>query len=265
MEDHKHKDKQIRNKALRKATIINLLEEHTKLRVTDLSDAINVSVVTIRSDLEELESEGLLKRVHGGAVINRNSKYSDDFEDRKRFKADEKKKIANAVVNLINDGDSLIINVGSTCAYICNELKKKKNLIVVTNALHIMNSLCDDNNNTLFFLGGHFDREMQITIGDDVCEQLMRYKVDKLIMGMDGVDIEAGATSYNHVEDAIMRQMIAQANERILVADDSKIGKVTFARIADLSDFNTLVTNYSPANEAILKEIEAIGIKVIVV
>ena len=265
MKDNKPKTKQIRNKALRKATIINLLQEYTKLRVTDLSEEINVSVVTIRSDLEELESEGLLKRVHGAAVINRNSRYSDEFENRKNLKSKEKQKIANAVAGLINDGDSLIINVGSTCAYICNELKQKKNLIVVTNALHIMNSLCDDNNNTLFFLGGHFDREMQITIGDDVCEQLMRYKVDKLIMGMDGVDIAAGATSYNHVEDAIMRQMISQASERILVADDSKIGKVTFARIAELTDFNTLVTNYSKQNEKILKEIADAGLKVIVV
>jgi len=265
MKSKKSKQKQIRNKPLRKATIMNLLEEHTSLRVTELSDEINVSLVTIRHDLEELESEGLLKRTHGGAVINRNSKYTNDFEDRLKLKSEEKRKIAQATADLIHDGDSLIISVGSTCAYICSELKNKKNLIVITNALHVMNSLSDDNNNTLFFLGGHFDREMQITIGDDVCEQLAKYKVDKLIIGMDGVDLAAGATSYNHVEDAIMRQMIAQASERILVADDSKIGKATFARITDLTDFNVLITNYSAKNEQKLKEIEDAGIKVIVV
>lgn len=265
MDNHLNIEKKTRNKSLRRATILNLLEENTKMSVADLSNSTNVSVVTIRCDLEELEKEGLLKRTHGGAVINRNSRFTNDLEDRKRFKASEKEKIAQAAAELINNGDSLIINVGSTCAYICNELKKKKDLIVVTNALHIMNSLSDDNNNTLFFLGGHFDREMQITIGDDVNDQLVKYKVDKLIMGMDGVDLTAGATSYNHVEDAIMRQMIAQANYKILVADDSKIGKITFAHIAELSDFDVLVTNYSEQNEELIEEIRATGMKVIVV
>ena len=99
----------------------------------------------------------------------------------------------------------------------------------------------------------------------DVNDQLVKYKVDKLIMGMDGVDLTAGATSYNHVEDAIMRQMIAQANYKILVADDSKIGKITFAHIAELSDFDVLVTNYSEQNEELIEEIRATGMQVIVV
>ena len=124
MDNHLNIEKKTRNKSLRRATILNLLEENTKMSVVDLSVSTNVSVVTIRSDLEELEKEGLLKRTHGGAVINRNSRFTNDLEDRKRFKASEKEKIAQAAAELINNGDSLIINVGSTCAYICNELEQ---------------------------------------------------------------------------------------------------------------------------------------------
>ena len=155
--------------------------------------------------------------------------------------------------------------MGSTCAYICDELKQKRSLIVITNALHILNALAVNPNITTFFLGGRFDPEMQITVGDDVSEQLSKYKVNKLIMGMDGVDIAGGVTSYNHVEDAIMRQMIAQADQKILVVDDSKIGKVTFAHIAELNDFDILVTNATEEKAPILEEMRQIGLRVIAV
>jgi len=254
-----------KNQTVRRNAIMDMLEQDSKLRVTDLSEALNVSVVTVRKDLSELESEGLLRRVHGGAVINRKSQYSENFAERKSLKGEEKKLIAKAAAELVNDGESLIINVGSTCAYICEELKKKNNLIVITNALHILNELAPCSQITTFFLGGRFDTGMQITVGDDVSDQLSKYKADKLIMGMDGIDVEAGLTSYNHVEDAIMRQMIAQAKEKILVVDDSKIGKVTFAHIADLNDFDTLVTNYEESKAGELEKIRGTGLRVVAV
>ena len=254
-----------KNQTVRRNAIMDLLEKDSRLPVTDLSDALNVSVVTVRKDLSELENEGLLKRIHGGAVINRKSQYSENFAERKSRKAEEKRLIAKAAAELVRDGESLIINVGSTCAYICEELKNKNNLIVITNALHIVNELACCEHITTFFLGGRFDTDMQITVGDDVSDQLSKYKADKLIMGMDGVDIQAGLTSYNHVEDAIMRQMIAQAKEKILVVDDSKIGKVTFAHIAALNDFDILVTNYNESKAEELEKIRRSGLQVIAV
>ena len=255
----------IRNQAGRKATILDLLKTHNRVRITDLSELLNVSVVTVRSDLQVLENEGLVKRVHGGAILANKSQFSKDFEERKMFKALEKQKIAKAAADLINDGDSLIINVGSTCAYVCEELKKKSNLIVITNALHILNEFSDCTNITTYYLGGLFNTEMQITLGDSVNEQLMKYRVDKLIMGMDGVAPDGGLTSYNHVEDAIMRQMITQSQHRILVADDSKIGKTTFARIAEIKDFHVLVTNYTEQNAPMLEQLQQEGLSVITV
>lgn len=254
-----------KKQTIRRTEILNLLDGDKSLKVAGLSEKLNVSVVTIRKDLEELEAEGLLKRVHGGAVKNTMSQSGADYEGRKRIKGDEKRKIAKAASELIQDGDYVIMNVGSTSAYVCDELKKKNNLTIITNALHLLNDLTLTPNITTFFLGGRLDTEMKLTVGDDVIEQLMKYTADKLIMGVDGVDIKAGITTYSHVQDYILRQMIVQAKEKILVVDNSKIGKVTFARIASLAEIDTIVTNYTEENAQILKKIESMGIKVIAV
>jgi DeoR/GlpR family transcriptional regulator of sugar metabolism len=99
---------------------------------------------------------------------------------------------------------------------VCEELKKKKRLTIVTNAVQILNSLASCSWITTIFLGGRLNTDMQITIGDDVNEQLTKYIADKLFLGMDGIDINIGATTYNHVKDSIMRQMMTRAKEKIL-------------------------------------------------
>lgn len=250
---------------MRRAAILEYLESDGAIKVTDLGDALKTSLVTIRKDLDELEREGLLRRVHGGAIKNYTSQYNASFADRRNLKKPEKKRIAAATADLVSEGDSVIISAGSTCSYVCEALKTKENLIVITNSLSHFNDLAFCHNITTFFLGGRFDSDMQITVGDDVNDQLTKYTADKLIMGIDGIDIHGGATSYNHVEDFIMRQMILQAKRRILIADDSKIGKVTFAHIADITAFDTIVTNCTKENEKVLREIERLGIRVITV
>lgn len=252
-------------KSNRKNEILELLEKNRTLRVSDLSRLLNTSVVTIRKDLDELEQTGALTRTHGGAVKNPalHNEYPSCAQREKNREA--KMAIASAVADLIHDGESLFINVGSTCSYVCEELRQKNNLILITNSLTLFNQISSYDNATLFFLGGRYDSSMQITVGDDVLAQLSKYTADKLIMGMDGVDPVAGATSFNHTEDLIMHQMIAQAHEKILVVDDSKIGKVAFAHIADLNKFDILVTNYNKNNIPKLNEIERLGLRVIVV
>lgn len=259
------KQHSFKSKSTRQNKILELLEYNKALRVSELSELLNTSVVTIRKDLDEMEKEGSLTRIHGGAVKNNISLYEQAYNERKNKNHEAKMAIAAAAAALVQDGESLFINVGSTCSYVCEELKRKNNLIIITNSLNLFNELAYYENITLFFLGGRFDRNMQITIGDDVLNQLSKYTADKLIMGMDGIDPVAGATSFNHTEDLIMHQMIAQAHEKILVVDDSKIGKVAFAHIADLRSFDTLVTNYNKNNEQLLKEIERLGLRVIVV
>ncbi|MDD3519684.1 MAG: DeoR/GlpR family DNA-binding transcription regulator [Actinomycetota bacterium] len=252
-----------KNQVVRRQTIMELLTEGGEVRVKEMSQKLNTSVVTIRKDLDELQKEGLLERVHGGAVKNCNAQQDLFFMDRKDIKKEEKKQIANMAANLINERDSVIINNGSTSYYVAQELKSKKNVIVITNSLMILDELSCYKNIATLFLGGFLDPKMQITHGEDTIAQLSKYKADKLIIGMDGIDIKAGATTYNHVDCAIMRLMIEHSQRKILVVDDSKFRKITFAHVAPLTDFNTIITNYIPENEQYYEDLRMLGLEVI--
>ena len=166
-------------KSNRKNEILELLDKNKTLRVSDLSRILKTSVVTIRKDLDELEQEGALTRTHGGAVKNPapHREYPSCAQKEKNREA--KMAIASAVADLIQDGESLFINVGSTCSYVCEELRQKNNLILITNSLTLFNQISSYDNATLFFLGGRYDRSMQITVGDDVLAQLSKYTADK--------------------------------------------------------------------------------------
>jgi len=249
----------------RRTVILEALNEDEEVRVVDLSDQLNTSVVTIRKDLDELEKEGLLERVHGGAIKNFRVQQNLVFSERLNTKKAEKKKIAAATSKLITDDESVIINVGSTSYYLAQQLRDRKHLIVITNALQIFNEIAYYKNITSFFLGGKFNNEMEITYGEDTLEQLNKYWADKLIIGMDGIDLVAGATTNNHAEDTIFARMMERSKEKILIVDDSKIGKVTFAHIAPLSAYDTIVTNHVPQHEQFYREAERLGLRVIAV
>lgn len=243
--------------------ILEALKSKGQVRVIDLVNETGLSAVTIRKDLNVLEQEGLLFRVHGGAVNVTAVRNEHNYTARRSNKKAEKQAIARVVAGLVNDGESLLINVGTTSEYVVDALKGHKNLAVITNALPILEKLTFCENINVFFLGGFFDQSMQITIGDSVIEQLSRYSADKLIMGMDGIDPDYGLTSRNHTEDYVMHDMISRSKEKILIADSSKIGRSSLVRIADITTFDTLVTNSCPEKEDILQRIESMGIRVI--
>ena len=251
--------------AARKQMILETLSQESEIRIADLSKKLNTTVVTIRKDLDELEREGLLKRVRGGAILNFGGQNTALRSDRMKVKKEEKMLIAAAASKLISDGDSVIINSGSTTLNCTQALRTKKNLIVITNAVQIFNEISCCRNITTFFLGGRFDPEIQGTFGDDTNEQLSRYKADKLIMGMDGADIDAGATTYNYLEATAMRLMMKCAREKILVVDDSKIGRAALVRIGMLSEFDVIVTNYQPGLESYYNELRTMGVNVVAV
>ena len=267
------KQSEEKRSTLRRNAILEALDLTNSIKVSTLSNDLHVSEVTIRKDLEYLEAEGLLVKIHGGARKCENT----SSEIRLHHKQAEKKQIAEAAAALVKEGDFIFLDppylpvsedfiflsVGSTCSYVCEALKAIQNLTIVTNSVSIMNSLLLSPSITTFFLGGKVHTEMQITVGDDVLEQLDKYTADKLFLGMDGIDLKMGATTYNHVEDAIMRKMMQRAKEKILVVDDSKFGRVTFAKIANLTDFDTIVTNYNKRNEEMIEQIRALNINVI--
>lgn len=245
----------MKNKELRTEQILDLLSARPEIRVTDISKQLNISEVTIRKDLDFLAKKGKVVRIHGGAKLIQNTHLNQSEAS--------KIAIAQAAERLINDDDIISISSGSTCLHVCDAFRKKENLLILTNSFAILNKIIQFENVTTFFLGGKVNRSMQITTGSDLGEQLHKYTADKLFLGMDGIDSLQGATTYNYAEKDIMREMMGQAKTKIIVADGSKIGRVTFAKIADLNEFDILITNSTLENEDNLKKIEATGIQVI--
>lgn len=246
----------------RRNTILEMLKENGKVKVTELSRTFGISEVTIRNDLSELEAEGMLTRVHGGAVGTRKAYCNMSLNDRMNVNRDEKIEIAKEVKTLIEDGDTLMLDSGTTTYFVARELTDIKNLTIVTNSLAVAQELSYQNNINVILLGGSLDPRYQFTYGDDAQCQLKKYKADKMIIAVDGVSAGSGLTTYHYLEVEVSRQMIQRANQTIVVADYNKIAREGFAYIDAITSIDTLVTN-KKADKEELSRISEQGIEVI--
>lgn len=245
----------------RRKRILDLLHAEGKVKVVELSKLFGISEVTIRGDLDALEKEGLLERVHGGAASTYKSYYNMNFHERMATNQDEKRKIALEAASMINDGDTVILGSGTTPLFVVRELKDKKNLIIITNSLSVaQEGGHNKNNNVIVMLGGNLNAEYQFVWGDDAISQLSKYKADKLVLSSDGVSSEFGVTTYHHLEAELNRQMIARVNKTIVVADYTKMGRSSFAHIAGIDKIDCLISNQN-ANKDELAAIQEHGIE----
>ena len=245
----------------RRGKILEMLTQEGKVKVSELSRLFSISEVTIRNDLSELEAAGLLERTHGGAITTYKAYYSMSLNERARTNEEEKRKIASAAASMISDGDTIMINSGTTTLFVVQELKNVKNLTIVTNSLPISQEIGHHKNIHVILLGGNFNPQYQFTYGDDTIIQLKRYKADKLILAADGISSEDGITTCHHFEAEVNRQMIARVNKTIVVADYTKIGRASFAYIDPLQNIDCLVTKKN-ANRNEIKLITETGIEV---
>jgi DeoR family fructose operon transcriptional repressor len=227
----------------RRAKILELLHRQGRVRVVDLAKQFDISDVTIRSDLTELENAGALERVHGGAVPTGKAYYNMPLQERMKANEDEKRRIARSVAGLVSPGDTLLVNSGTTTLFAVRELRGVRDLTIVTNSLPIAMEVGYAANVQVILLGGNFDPKYRFAFGDDALAQLARYRADKLILSVDGIAADEGLTTYHHLEAELSRRMIERAKVTIVAADHTKIGRVSFARIGSLECVDTLVTD----------------------
>ena len=245
----------------RRNKIIEILNKQGKVKVNQLSKIFEISEVTIRSDLAKLESMGMLERVHGGAVSTYRTYYRMSISERMKTNANEKRRIAIEVASMLSDDDTLMISSGTTSLHVLEELKRLRNLTVVTNAVYFSQESANSRDINIILLGGILDPRDQLTYGDDVINQLNRYKADKFILSVDGVSCDDGITTYHYLDAEINRQMIARTKKTIVVADYTKIGRIGFAHISPLEDIDILVTNKN-INEDEILEIKDRGVEI---
>lgn len=240
------KKKLFREERLR--MIMEMLHEQSSVRVDQLTDEFDKSAGMIRLDLAELESRGLVSRTHGGAILMQNS--TEDLvlvknllQLRAETKKDEKSRIGKAVAELIHDGDSLMMDGGSTNYFVAKELRKKKNLKIVTTSMFLFPSLWEIPDAVIYLTGGVINREYEDTFGEIALETIKRFRPEYTILGVDGVSRTKGCTTVDPGIAMIKRQMVAVSKNLIVAADSSKFGKVCLLSIADLQHISVIVTD----------------------
>ncbi len=248
----------------RREKILELLGEKGEVRVSSLSALFGISEVTVRGDLEFLSLQGLLSRVHGGAVSSSKLYHEMDLKERLSANETEKKIIAERVASMIHDNDSIMLNSGTTMTYVLRALRNRHNLTLVTNSLPIAAEASTYKSFNVMLLGGLINPKFLFTYGDDALRQLSCYHADKLVLSVDGIDRECGLTLYYANETEISRRMIAQSASVIIAADYSKIGRVAFADIAPVTCADCIVTN-SSASPDHLSDLRGAGVTVVAV
>ncbi|MHB1154751.1 MAG: DeoR/GlpR family DNA-binding transcription regulator [Eubacteriales bacterium] len=252
------------NAEQRREKILELLGEKGEVRVSSLSDLFGISEVTVRGDLEYLSLQGLLSRIHGGAVSSSKLYHEMDLKERLSANETEKKVIAERVASMIHDNESIMLNSGTTITYVLRALRGRHNLTLVTNSLPIATEASAYKSFNVILLGGLINSKYLFTYGDDALRQLSCYHADKLVLSVDGIDRDCGLTLYYANETEISRRMIAQSASVIVAADYSKIGRVAFADIAPVTRADCIVTNASASAEYITSLRDA-GVTVVTV
>lgn len=251
----------------RKSKIIQRLEEEERVDVIELGKLLEVSESTIRRDLKELEDANLLKRTHGGAVsikmaVKQSVTIEPSFLEKEIQYPSEKKAIAKKALEFIKEGDTILLDSGTTTFYILQELKSFQHLTVVTNAIISPAFLELHAGIELLFLGGMYRPQTHSLIGMFTEQCLSLIRVDKCFIATNGVDPSIGLTTPSMAEAEIKRRMISCAQEVILVTDSSKFGKSSFAKFADLDHIDVCITDASIREEE-RKSLNTSGIKVI--
>jgi DeoR/GlpR family transcriptional regulator of sugar metabolism len=200
--------------------------------------------------------------VHGGAISVRGASYEPPFSARESQLSPEKRRIALKAVELITDGESIILDVGTTTLEIARALKGKRNLTVLVTNLRAALELANQPAIQVIVVGGKL-RSSELSMVGHLTEQTLRsFQVDKAFIGVGGITLEHGLTEFNFDEAGTKRAMFECARERIVVADHTKFGKVMFTRVAPLSEVDLIVTNHE-IDEGARRELEEAGVKLL--
>lgn len=233
---------------LRQQIILEALREQRQVRVSHLAKHLAVSNVTIRADLEFLESQGLLQRTRGGAVPTTQQRFELPLEASRQVHAREKERIGRFAASLVQDGETILLDVGGTTTELARALSPDlRNVVIVTSALNIALLLEAHPGISVIVTGGTL-RPLQHSLVNPYGTLLLQeIHADKVFLGCNGVHPEKGFTNANLQEAEVKRAMLKAAREAIVLADHSKLMKVSTARIASLNEVRCLVSDTKAA------------------
>ena len=223
--------------------IEGLLKENRVIKISHLVKRYNVSSETIRRDLNELEKRGLLKKVHGGAILDDKRIVEEpSFQSRKVINLERKKEIAREVAAQVRNGESLILDVGTTVQEVAKRLVEKSGLFVITNSAAVASILSANKEHHLILLGGELRADELSTHGAMAIEQIQRFTADKAILGAGGIT-ESAISDFHFGQALLRREMINRSKEAIFAIDSSKFGVMTLHHICKPTDIRMIVTD----------------------
>jgi DeoR family transcriptional regulator, fructose operon transcriptional repressor len=247
----------------RKMKILEFIEEHRKATVIELCQQFKVSSATIRNDLRDLETAGLLIRTHGGAMVKTKTGLEPDMSLRKVQNLEEKRRIAVASLRLVEDGDTIILDTGTTTYELARLLGEKRNLTVVTNDLPIALLLEEFESIRVVVVGGMVRRKFHCTVASSFSgmNALSDLTVDKAFMAANGFSLEKGASTPDLNHSETKKLMISIAARVILLFDSTKMGRNSFAIFAPPDKIDAVVTDFLHDEEK--RQMEESGIEAI--
>ncbi len=233
----------------RRQTILAQLVMDGKVQVHALAELFSVSTETIRRDLDRLEKEGSLRKVYGGAVRVRSEMIEPTFLKRSQMHQSEKQAIGKLAASLVEEGETVMLDNGTTTLEIMRQLKDRADVTVITNSVSILTCALEEFQGKVIFAGGEVNPSYQAATGAIAHHLLDQLKVNKAFISAGGVSLSDGITEYNLEEALLSRKMIQRAEESILVVDHSKFGVTTFAQIAPIEQISMIITDSGCSQE----------------
>jgi DeoR/GlpR family transcriptional regulator of sugar metabolism len=234
-------------KTTRISKIKEIILDRGQINVNTLSSLLNVSVVTIRSDLEELEREGFIQRTHGGAVLNedylRQQSVKEDMQGGVFDYSKDKEMIGQIAAELIQDSEWIFIGQGSTCYYMARALQNKQNLNLLTNNLYVAGALSQNISATVMFTSGQLVHNRMYIAGDMLLQPFQNFHISKAFLSVSGIDFQNGYTVSDWQEYSVFNKIRDRAGELIILADHSKFDKPGPIGIGDLKSAGAIITN----------------------
>ncbi len=247
----------------RRMKILELIQEDGSARVKNLSELFDVTEPTIRQDLEKLEADGHIIREHGGAYLRTMSQQVKTLSLQHTDNLEQKRKIAEKALTFVDDGDSIILDSGSTVSELAKLLDSKQNLTVITNALNIALALGTNPSCQLLVTGGEFKPPTLSLTGEKAAAFFKDAYVDKLFLATGGISPNLDLTYPGFNDLPVKKAMIESAGQTFLLADSSKFDKASFASLGKLSQVDYLITDHELTTD-MKNRINDLGVKVII-
>lgn len=247
----------------RHAVIMDMLMQQNSILVTDLSDKLQVSSVTIRKDLTELEKAKKLYRSHGRAILISPFINNRNVNVKEKICIDEKRLIGKVAASMIMHDDSIMIASGTTVHALARNINADHKLTVVSASLQVSEILAGQDNIEIIQLGGILRHSSLSVVGSYAGSILSNFFCSKLFLGVDGIDLDFGITTTDMREANLNKQMMKAAQKTIVLADSTKFGRRGFSKIADMEDVDLIITD-SHVKPSLVKRIEEMGIEIVI-